>query len=153
VARSLSVSRVGAADRTDWERLWGEWQAHMSGRVPAEITARSWAMLSDPDSGLDALIARDETGRAIGFANISRTNFAWTGGQILFLQDLFVSEDACGAGAGATLVKGVYELADEIGASQVFWMVDEDDKRLQGFYARHGIRTPYLRYMRKPWPW
>jgi hypothetical protein len=32
-------------------------------------------------------------------------------------------------------------------------MVDEDDERLQAFYERHSIRTPYLRYMRKPWPW
>ena len=21
------------------------------------------------------------------------------------------------------------------------------------FYARNGIRTPYVRYMREPWPW
>ena len=91
--------------------------------------------------------------RPSGFANVSTTPFAWTGGPILFLQDLFVSEEARGAGAGEALLKGVYRLADELGASQVFWMVDEDDARLQGFYARHGIRTPYLRYMRRPWPW
>ncbi len=79
--------------------------------------------------------------------------FAWTGGLILFLQDLFVGEAARGQGAGEALLKAIYDLADRIGASQVFWMVDEDDERLQGFYARHSIRTPYQRYMRKAWPW
>jgi len=32
-------------------------------------------------------------------------------------------------------------------------MVDETDERLQRFYQRHAIRTPYVRYMRTPWPW
>ncbi len=105
------------------------------------------------DSGLTALIARTDDNKAVGFANVSTTPFAWTGGSTMFLQDLFVLEQARGAGAGEELLKGVYRLADDLGAGQVFWMVDEDDTRLQGFYARHGIRTPYLRYMRRPWPW
>ncbi|MGE3831934.1 MAG: GNAT family N-acetyltransferase, partial [Parvibaculaceae bacterium] len=86
-------------------------------------------------------------------AIVSEKLFAWTGGQILFLQDLFVRDSARRQGAGECLLKSIYELADGIGAAQVFWMVDEDDERLQGFYARHGIRSPYLRYMRKPWAW
>ena len=125
----------------------------MEGAVPAAVTATTWDIMMRDDSGLTALIARADDGTAVGFANASATPFAWTGGLILFLQDLFIVEEVRGAGAGEALLKGVYSLADELGATQVFWMVDEDDSRLQGFYARHGIRTPYLRYMRRPWPW
>jgi GNAT superfamily N-acetyltransferase len=153
MAGALTVARVTASDFADWERLWRAWQDYMQGAVPAAVTAASWALMMRADSGLTALIARTADGTALGFANVSTTPFAWTGGQTLFLQDLFVLEEARGAGAGEALLKGVYGLADELGASQVFWMVDEDDPRLQGFYARHGIRTPYLRYMRHPWPW
>lgn len=153
MAGALTVARVTAADRADWERLWQAWQDHMAGAVPATVTAASWDLMVREDSGLTALIARTADVKPAGFANVSTTPFAWTGGPILFLQDLFVLEEARGAGAGEALLKGVYRLADELGASQVFWMVDEDDTRLQGFYARHGIRTPYLRYMRHPWPW
>ncbi|MBL8893346.1 MAG: GNAT family N-acetyltransferase [Rhizobiales bacterium] len=153
MAGALTVARVTAADRADWQRLWQAWQDHMEGAVPAAVTTASWDLMMREDSGLTALIARTANGGAIGFANVSTTTFAWTGGPTLFLQDLFVTDEARGAGVGEALLKGVYDLADEIGASQVFWMVDEDDARLQGFYARHGIRTPYLRYMRRPWPW
>jgi GNAT superfamily N-acetyltransferase len=125
----------------------------MAGNVPPAITAKTWDLVMRDDTGLTALIARTVDGTAMGFANVSTTPFAWTGGPILFLQDLFIVEAARGAGAGEALLKGVYRLADELGAGQVFWMVDEDDARLQGFYARHGIRTPFLRYMRRPWPW
>jgi GNAT superfamily N-acetyltransferase len=153
MAGALTIARVTASDFADWERLWQAWQDYMQGAVPAAVTAASWDLMMRADSGLTAIIARDAEGTAVGFANVSTTPFAWTGNQTLFLQDLFVLEDARGAGAGEALLKGVYRLADELGASQVFWMVDEEDARLQGFYARHGIRTPYVRYMRRPWPW
>jgi GNAT superfamily N-acetyltransferase len=153
MAGALTVARVIGTDRADWERLWQAWQDHMEGAVPASVTATSWNLMMRADSGLTSLLARATDSKAVGFANVSTTPFAWTGGPTLFLQDLFVLEDSRGSGAGEALLKGVYRLADELGASQVFWMVDEDDARLQGFYARHGIRTPYLRYMRRPWPW
>jgi len=153
MADQVRIAQVTSSDQADWERLWRAWQDHMDGAVPATVTATSWDLMMREGSGLTALIARTADGTAIGFANVSTTPFAWTGGPILFLQDLFVLEEARGAGAGEALLKGVYSLADELGVSQVFWMVDEDDARLQGFYVRHGIRTPYLRYMRRPWPW
>jgi GNAT superfamily N-acetyltransferase len=153
MARQVKVARVSHADRTDWERLWQAWQDHMAGSVPRPVTDKTWDMMMRADSALYALLARAPDGEALGFANVSATPFAWTGDPILFLQDLFVVEAARGRGTGAALLKGVYDLADELGASQVFWMVDEVDARLQGFYARHGVRTPYLRYMRKDWPW
>lgn len=153
MAGALTVARVTAADRADWERLWLAWQDHMDGTVPAAVTAASWDLMMREGSGLTALVARNADYKAVGFANVSSTPFAWTGGPTLFLQDLFVLDEARGAGAGEALLKAVYRLADELGTGQVFWMVDEDDERLQGFYARHGIRTPYLRYMRRPWPW
>jgi GNAT superfamily N-acetyltransferase len=153
MAGLVTIARVTPADRADWERLWQAWQDHMEGAVPAAATAASWDLLMCDGSGLTALIARTADRTAVGFANVSTTPFAWTGGPILFLQDLYVLEEARGAGAGEALLQGVYRLADDLGASQVFWMVDEEDARLQGFYARHGIRTPYLRYMRHPWTW
>jgi GNAT superfamily N-acetyltransferase len=147
----IHIHRARAEDEADWRRLWSEWQAHMKGNVPEDATAEAWKAALD--GRLHILIARDDGGGAIGFANVSETMFAWTGGPILFLQDLFVRDSARRQGTGECLLKSIYELADGIGAAQVFWMVDEDDERLQGFYARHGIRSPYLRYMRKPWAW
>ncbi|CAN5161187.1 GNAT family N-acetyltransferase [soil metagenome] len=149
----ISVARTGERDRADWERLWSQWQAHMHGTVPQAVTDRTWTMLCDGASGLHALIARDDEGAALGFAHVSLTPFAWTGSQIMFLQDLFVAAGARSDGVGAGLLRAVYSLADKLGATQVFWMVDEADARLQAFYARHAVRTPYLRYMRQGWPW
>lgn len=149
----VTVGRAGPKDKEAWLGLWQEWQRHMKGAVPADVTERAWRQAQEPDSNLVILIAHSPDGAAVGFATVSFTPFAWTGSDIAFLQDLFVSAHARGKGAGDILLKAVYALADERDATQVFWMVDETDTKLHRFYERNGIRTPYLRYMREPWPW
>lgn len=149
----ISVSRAKANDKADWVRLWHLWQRHMSGNVPAEVTEQTWQRALAAESNLLILIARATSGEAIGFTTVSFAPFAWTGTDVAFLQDFFVGESQRGSGAGEALLKAVYAEADERGAAQVYWMVDEKDEKLQRFYTRHGIRTPYVRYMRTPWPW
>jgi len=149
----ILVAPAGPQDKDAWLGLWLEWQHHMKGAVPADVTERTWARAQAPDSGLQILLAFAPEGRAIGFATVSLTPFAWTASDIAFLQDLFVQGRARGKGVGEALLRAVYRHADEKGATQVFWMVDETDGELQRFYERNGIRTPYLRYMRTPWPW
>jgi GNAT superfamily N-acetyltransferase len=148
----VTIRRAGAEDHADWLALWRDWQVHMSGAVPEEVTQKSWSRIIAPDSGLFCLLARED-GQTVGFANVSETPFAWTGGPILFLQDLYVVPGRRGQGIGAGLLQAVYDEADAIGARQVFWMVDEDDAGLQAFYARQGVRSPYLRFLRSDWPW
>ncbi len=149
----MTVSDLAEGDSDDWRRLWSAWQRHMAGAVPADVTDRTWKLLLDQSSGLHGLLARDAHGGALGFAHASLTPFAWTGAHVLYLQDLFVSRQARGQGAGAALLDAVYRLADRLGVTQVYWMVDEADEPLQRFYSRHAVRTPYTRYMRCAWPW
>jgi len=153
VAAVTMVRKVAEEDRAQWMLLWVEWQAYVRGTVPPEASARSFDMMLDGGSRLASLLAFADSGPAVGFANISTTPFAWSGGPIVFLQDLFISEQWRGSGAGRALMDAVYAEADAIGAAQVFWFVDEADARLQGFYESLGMRTPYLRFMRKPWAW
>ena len=150
---TLRVTRARPEDEADWTRLWGDWQRHMKGAVPADVTAQSWRLALDPESRLTILLARRSDGAALGFATVSFAPCAWTGSDVPFLQDLFVAENARGQGAGEALLEAVYADADARGVSQVYWMVDETDAPLRRFYERHAIRTPYVRFMRKPWPW
>ena len=150
---AIKVARAEARDKAQWVRLWRLWQEHMSGAVPEDVTERTWQLAHDPGSKLLILLGFAPSGHAVGFATVSFAPFAWTGADIAFLQDLFVMEGQRGNGAGEALLAAVYAQAEERGATQVYWMVDEKDEKLQRFYARHGIRTPYVRYMRAPWPW
>jgi GNAT superfamily N-acetyltransferase len=149
----IEVKRAQIQDKDAWLGLWHLWQAHMKGAVPAHVTERAWQRAQEPDGDLLILLGFTPTGEAAGFATVSFTPFAWTGADIAYLQDLFVRESARGKGLGEALLQAVYQEADRRGASQALWMVDATDEKFQRFYERQGIRTPYLRYMRKPWPW
>ena len=140
MAGPLNIRLASEADREAWVVLWQGWQLHMGGQVPEDVTARSWMKMVTPASGIECLLAFDGEA-ALGFAIVSRTYFAWTGGDILYLQDLFVMPEARGRGVGSALVDGIYVHADEVKASQVFWMVDADDPELTGFLrpARHAF--------------
>jgi GNAT superfamily N-acetyltransferase len=150
---SLAIARVTHQDHSDWLRLFQEWHHYQSGTVTTEEKARAWQMLCDPGSSLFGLIGRTDDGTAVGLAHASRTPHPWSGGPILFLNDLFITASMRGRGLGAEMLKAVYELADEVGASQVFWLVDERDEPLQRFYERYAVRTRYVRFMRHEWPW
>jgi GNAT superfamily N-acetyltransferase len=152
VAGQLTVRKAEPQDRAGFDALWQAWQRHMGGRVPADATERSWQRIASADPGLCCLMAFAD-GEASGFAMVSRTYFAWTGSDILYLQDLFVSPEARGQRIGEALLLAVYRLADETGAAQVFWIADRRDARLQAFYDRHALSTPYIRYVRSEWPW
>lgn len=149
----IEVNLLSKDDKPEWLALWKEWQAHMKGAVPERVSEKAWTLLMDERNGLFGLLARRSSGQAVGFAHVSAMLFAWTASEVLYLQDLYVRRSERNGGVGAALVKAIYAHADERGALQVFWMVDEGDRRLQAFYERHAIRTPYVRYMRKPWPW
>ena len=151
---SVTVARITPADRGEWLDLFLQWQRQLSGSLSAETHERTWQMLCDEGSGLFGLLARREDGASVGFAIASLIPFAWAGGPILYLQDLFVTAAARGQGVGSIMLNAVYALADEKGTPHVFWLVHEEDSELDRFYTRHhAVRTRYVRYMRQDWPW
>src|SRR5262249_54409839 len=123
----VTVARITPADHGDWLNLFQQWHRYLSGSVPMAVLERTWQLLCDEKSGLFGLIVRIESRESVGLAHASLTPFAWDGGPILYLQDLFVTAPARGKGVGGVPFNAVYALADEKGASQVFWLVNEED--------------------------
>jgi GNAT superfamily N-acetyltransferase len=151
---SVAVARITPADRSEWLTLFQQWQDYLSGALTMETYERAWQLLCDEGSGLFGLIARREDGQSVGLVHASLTPFACAGGPILYLQDLYVTAAARGQGVGSVLMSAVYALADEKGATQVFWLVNQEDSQLERFYIRHhAVRTRYIRFMRHDWPW
>lgn len=131
--------------------LWQEWLHYISFSVSSKTMERAWRLLTQKDSGLLGLLARTESGQAVGLAHLSITPYVVVAAPVVYLQELIVTAAMRKLGVGAALMKSIYDLADEIGAAQVFWVADENDAALQRFYLRHSIRTPYVRFLRHPW--
>ena len=65
-----------------------------------------------------------------------------------YLEDLFVSPDARGLGAGRALIEAVYAAADAAGADQVYWLTAHSNETARKLYDRVGRLTPFVKYRR-----
>ena len=87
-------------------------------------------------------------GRLVGIVHYLFHPVTWAIADRCYLEDLFVSPEARGSGAGRALIEAVYRAADAAGADQVYWLTAQSNKTAQLLYDRIGQRTPFIKYRR-----
>lgn len=151
----LAVRALTRADQAAWRDLWQGYLAFYEQDLPGAVTEELFERLLSPE-GHRALVIEGADGIA-GFVHYLFHDNTWSSGQSCYLEDLYVSPDARGGGAGRKLIAAVYAAADaEPGASgKVYWHTDKDNKRAQALYNRIGELTGDIRYNRpdKDGPW
>jgi GNAT superfamily N-acetyltransferase len=105
-----------------------------------ELLAMSRALIADPDREGTQLIARDEEGRATGFATIFWTWTTLSASRIGVMNDLFVAEGGRGSGVADALIAACAERCREHGASSLDWTTAQDNNRAQRVYDRIGAK-------------
>ncbi len=105
------------------------------------------ALAEDPVNEGVQLIARDDEGRAVGFATVY---WSWSTAQaarIGVLNDLFVAPEARGRGAAEALIAASVEQCQQRGAGQLSWQTAPDNHRAQRVYDRVGAtREQWIDY-------
>ena len=104
------------------------------------LLAMSRALIADPEREGLQLIARDDEGRAVGFATIFWTWSTLSASRIGVMNDLFVSERARGSGAAANLIEACAERCRRRGIGELDWSTAHDNHRAQKLYDRVGAR-------------
>ena len=109
------------------------------------------AMLHDALFGetpaAEALIAerRGEAGAGaaepIGFALFYSTFSTWTGRRGIWLEDLYVTEEARGGGAGAALLEALAGIALDRGCARFEWAVLDWNRPAVDFYRAKGAEA------------
>ncbi|HSA52319.1 MAG TPA: GNAT family N-acetyltransferase [Yinghuangia sp.] len=97
--------------------------------------------LFGPAPAAQVLIADDDAGRAVGFALWFTTYSTWLGRPGLYLEDLYVTPEARGAGHGRALLAELARIAVERGHGRVEWSVLDWNEPAIGFYKALGA-TP-----------
>jgi GNAT superfamily N-acetyltransferase len=111
------------------------------------LLAMSRALIADPAREGMQLVARDETGRAIGFATIFWTWSTTRAARIGVMNDLFVDRGARGSGAADALIAACVERCRTQGAKLLAWRTALDNHRAQAVYDRvGGRRSQWLDY-------
>jgi GNAT superfamily N-acetyltransferase len=105
-----------------------------------DLLAMSRALIADPEREGVQLIARDEDGRATGFATIFWTWSTLSASRIGVMNDLFVDQRSRGSGAAEALIEACAERCRERGATSLDWTTAHDNHRAQRLYDRVGAR-------------
>jgi GNAT superfamily N-acetyltransferase len=103
--------------------------------------------LLDPKEPMGGALAWDGP-TAVGLVHHIRHRSCWTIGDYVYLQDLFVSPDARGAGIGRKLIEHVYELARDRGCARVHWLTHETNTDAMLLYDRIAERSGFVQYRR-----
>jgi ribosomal protein S18 acetylase RimI-like enzyme len=106
----------------------------------ADLLAMSRALIADPEREGLQLIARDDTGAAIGFTTIFWSWSTLSASRIGVMNDLFVTPAARGKGTAEALIDLGLEYCGKHRASSLSWQTARDNTRAQALYDRIGAR-------------
>ena len=108
--------------------------------APADeaLLALARALIADPEREGVQLLARDENGRAIGFATVYWSWATTSAQRIGVMNDLYVASEARGSGAAEALIEACRTEAARHGAGKLTWQTAPDNERAQKVYDRIG---------------
>ena len=126
--------------------LFGGYQRFYTGAAQDDDRNRAFLRRFLGDDGR-LLVARDEHGAAVGFANLYWTFSSTTAEEHVLLNDLFVSQEARGGGVGLQLIEAARAVARERGSRTLSWQTALDNRAAQRLYERTGAeRSAWFEY-------
>ncbi|SAI61176.1 histone acetyltransferase [Bordetella trematum] len=143
---TITIRPATAADFDAWLPLWQGYQDFYQVDIADDVTRQTWQRLLDPAEPMHLALAIDAKGRAIGMVHWIYHRSTWTQGPYVYLQDLYVTSDARGTGAGRALIEHVYADARAHGAARVYWLTHESNQTAIQLYDRIADRSGFIQY-------
>ena len=104
--------------------------------LAADVSDATFTALTTPGTTVHGAMARDDDGTPIGIVHWLTHASTWALGDYCYLEDLYVSPDARGTGAGRALIAHVRDWAAEHGAAKVYWLTAEGNTTARTLYDR-----------------
>lgn len=134
---TFEVRAVRPEDRDSWRQLFNGYGDFYNTPVTDPVAERVWSWLLDPGHVMEGLLAIDPQGQVVGMAHVRACPRSLAGAEIGFLDDLFVSPEARGAGAADALFEALAGLARDRGWGGIRWITQHFNERGRGFYDKY----------------
>jgi ribosomal protein S18 acetylase RimI-like enzyme len=145
---AVHIAVVGEPDLADLVPLMRAY-CDFYGVAPADeaLVDLARTLVAGPESDGFQLIARDDTGRAVGFATVYWSWSTLAAARTAIMNDLFVDPDARGTGLAEDLVEECRLRSGRRGAVSMGWQTAKDNVRAQRLYERLGAtRAEWIDY-------
>ena len=134
----MNIRNATAADATEIERMIRDLVAYEGNTGTLAFTVEQLAAaLSGSLPRLRALVAEDDKG-LVGFVSYTIDFAIWTGGDVIRVDDVFISERARKSGVGTSLMLRIAELA-LAGGMTCRWEIEPSNLGAQYFYGTLGV--------------
>lgn len=143
-----TVRALERADKPAWLALWRSYLSFYEQDLAAEITETLFERLLSAE-GHRAQVA-EQDGKLVGFVHYLFHDSTWSSDATCYLEDLFVSSELRGGGAGRKLIEAVYAAADAepTASGNVYWHTHDHNARARQLYDRIGVLSEFVRYDR-----
>lgn len=143
---SYEIRAAGDDDFFGWLPLFAAYCRFYETELDDAKALIVWNWIRDEAEPLTAALAVDDEGRPIGLAHFRSVPHTLTATRGMFLDDLYVDEEARGAGIGRALIEFVHARAGEIGHGGVSWITADDNADAQRVYDELARRTTWVTY-------
>ncbi len=140
-----TIRPLVTADRVAWAPLWQGYLTFYKASLPDEIHDLTFARLTGGSEPMGGFIA-EQDGKAIGIVHWVVHRTTWSGKDICYLQDLFVSPETRGSGAGRKLIEAVRQMARDKGCFRVYWQTHESNLQAQELYDKVAEKSGFIVY-------
>ncbi|WP_170154351.1 GNAT family N-acetyltransferase [Protaetiibacter intestinalis] len=140
----MTVRELRAGDLPVWRELFRAYGVFYETEFSEELLDRVGALLLEPGSGIDALVA-ERDGAVVGFAHYRSHPDTFSGGRDWYLDDLFVTPEVRGTGAGRALIEAIAAKTEGTGGS-LRWITADTNETAQALYDRVATRTRWVTY-------
>ncbi len=140
------VRALNKDDFDAWVPLWKGYLEFYETELEDEVTRHTFERLIDTFTEMFGALALSDEGEAIGMVNWLTHPGTWSRGKYVYLEDLFVSANARGLGAGRALIEHVHQWSEAAGATKVYWLTADSNKTAQQLYDRVATKTGFIHY-------
>ena len=139
------IRNADPADEPVWRKLWQGFLDYYEVTLPPAVTNHTWVRLMDPACPLKARLA-ERDGQIIGFSIHQHHPSTWVMGDDCYLEDLFVTPQARGSGAGRALIEDLIALARARGWKRLYWNTDHENEAARRLYDSFTPSDGHVRY-------
>ncbi|WP_246541711.1 GNAT family N-acetyltransferase [Collimonas antrihumi] len=142
------IKPLSEQDFAIWQQQWQGYQDFYEVDIPQATRLVTWQRLLDPKEPLFGALAIVD-GEAVGLVHWIFHRSCWTEENSCYLQDLYVSPQQRGTGAGRQLIEHVYKEAKAAGSTRVHWLTHETNKTAMQLYDRIAVRSGFVQYRKQ----
>ena len=145
MVQQLQIKPATGADHDQWLALWQAYLTFYKTELPTDVSQSTWQRFLDPAEPTHLAIAW-QGDRAVGIVQFIYHRSNWSMGDSCYLQDLFVSPDVRGTGAGRMLIEHVYAEARDKHCAKVHWLTQETNATAIQLYERIAERPGFIQF-------